>query len=78
MQKVSCSGFYRAADRPFVPHSFDFESFQRHADEGGAHNGRIAARMALTIGPVTSTSANWKVMARAPLVINWFATHGEA
>jgi hypothetical protein len=36
----------------------------------------MAARMARTIGPVTATSANWKVMARAwrttraPILIN--------
>src|SRR3546814_5387121 len=36
-----------------------------HAHDGGVRRRRMAARTARTIGPVTATSANWKVMARA-------------
>src|SRR3546814_16122276 len=36
-----------------------------HANDGGVRRRRMAARTARTIGPVTATSANWKVMARA-------------
>ena len=38
-----------------------------HAHDGGARRRWMAARMARTIGPVTATSASWKVMART----NW-------
>ena len=56
---------FSATDKPVLPLSFALGQFQRHAPDGGARNRRIAARMALTIGPVTATSADWKVMARA-------------
>ena len=36
-----------------------------HAQSGGARNRWLAARIALTIEPVTATSASWKMMARA-------------
>jgi hypothetical protein len=57
--------FFSAADGPVLPLSFSLGQFQRHAHDGGARNRRMAARMARTIGPVTATSASWKVMARA-------------
>jgi len=57
--------FFSAADRPFLPLSFSLGVDGGHAHDGGARNRRKAARMARTIGPVTATSASWKVMARA-------------
>ena len=57
--------FFSAADRPDVPLSFELNVDRRHAHDGGARRRRMAARMARTIGPVTATSASWKVMARA-------------
>ena len=57
--------FFSAADRPILPFSFSLGVDGGHAHSGGARNRRMAARMARTIGPVTATSASWKVMARA-------------
>jgi hypothetical protein len=42
-----------------------FRQFRGHVHDGGTRNRPMAERMALTILPVTATSANWKVMARA-------------
>ena len=57
--------FFSAADTPVLHLSFSLGVDRPHAHDGGARRRRIAARMARTIGPVTATSANWKVMARA-------------
>jgi hypothetical protein len=68
--------FFSAADKLALPLSFGLGQFQLQAHDGGARNRRMAARMARTIGPVTATSASWKVMARAwrttraPILIN--------
>jgi hypothetical protein len=68
--------FFSAADKPVLPLSFGLGQFQLHAHEGGTRNRWMAARMARTIGPVTATSAIWKVIARAwrttraPILIN--------
>jgi hypothetical protein len=59
------AAFFSAADRPVEPRSFSLDPDRGHAHDGGARNRRMAARMARTIGPVTATSASWKVMARA-------------
>ena len=48
-----------------APLSFSFVLDHRHAHDGGTRNWRMVARMARTIGSVTATSANLKVMARA-------------
>lgn len=60
-----CSGsaavFFSAEGRPVLPLSFSLDVDRGHAHDGGARN----RRMARTIGPVTATSASWKVMARA-------------
>lgn len=57
--------FRIVAGRPVLPLSFSLGVDRRRAHSGGARNRRMAARMARTIGPVTATSASWKVMARA-------------
>ena len=57
--------FFSASGRLVLPLSFSFGLNRGHAHSGGARNRRMAARMARTIGPVTATSASWKVMARA-------------
>jgi hypothetical protein len=57
--------FFSAAGRPVLPLSFSLGLDRGHAHIGGVRNRRIAARIARTMGPVTATSANWKVMARA-------------
>lgn len=57
--------FFSASGRLVLPLSFSFGLDRGHAHSGGARNRRMAARMARTIGPVTATSASWKVMARA-------------
>tara|TARA_B110001450_G_scaffold254375_1_gene279595 strand:+ start:169 stop:552 length:384 start_codon:yes stop_codon:yes gene_type:complete len=57
--------FFSAANGPVLSLSFSLGLDRGHAPGGGARNRRIAARMARTMGPVTATSANWKVMARA-------------
>jgi hypothetical protein len=57
--------FFSAMDGPILPLSFSLGEDLGHAHDGGARNRRIAARVARTIGPVTATSASWKVMARA-------------
>ena len=57
--------FFSAAEGVVVPLSFSLGLDRGHAHDGGARNGPIAARTALTIGPVTATSAGWKVIARA-------------
>ena len=57
--------FFSTVDRPVPPHSFSFCQDRGHAHDGGARRRWIAVRMALTMGPVTATSASWKVMARA-------------
>ena len=57
--------FFIEAGRPVVPLSFSLAGDRSHAHDGGARNRRMVARMVRTIGPVTATSANWKVMARA-------------
>ena len=70
------AAFFSAADRPVQPLSFSLSVDRDHAHSGGARNRRIAARMERTIGPVTATSATWKVMAqawrttRAPILIS--------
>ncbi|MDA1045071.1 MAG: hypothetical protein O3C57_07605, partial [Verrucomicrobia bacterium] len=56
--------FFSAAGRPVLPLSFSLGMDRSHAHDGGARRRRMAARMARTIGPVTATSASWKVMAR--------------
>src|SRR3546814_6454092 len=56
---------FRAADGPVLPLSFSLGMDRGHAHDGGVRRRRMAARTARTIGPVTATSANWKVMARA-------------
>jgi hypothetical protein len=56
---------FSAPDRLVLPLSFTLGQLQRHAHDGGARIRRIAARMALTMAPVTATSASWKVMARS-------------
>ena len=67
--KPPCSGsagvFFSAPDRPVLPLSFSLGPDRGHAHSGGVRNRRIAEWMARTIGPVTATSASWKVMARA-------------
>jgi len=65
--------FFSAADGPVLPLSFSLGPDRGHAHDGGARNRRIAARMARTIGPVTASSASWKVMARA-----WRTTQANA
>ena len=70
--------FFSATDRPVEPLLFglDLGLGRGHAHDGGARKRWIAARMARIIGPVTATSANWKVMVRAwrttraPILIN--------
>ena len=57
--------FISAVDRPILSLSFSFCQDRGHVHSGGARNRRIAARIARIIAPVTATSANWKVMARA-------------
>ena len=57
--------FFSAADGVILPLSFSLGVDCSHAHSGGARRRRIAARMARTIGPVTATSANWKVITRA-------------
>ena len=57
--------FFSVAGRPVLPFSFSLGVDRDYALSGGARNRRMAARMARTIGPVTDTSANWKVMVRA-------------
>ncbi len=57
--------FFFAADGPVLRLSCSLGPDRGHAHSGGARNRRMAARMARTIGPVTVTSASWKVMARA-------------
>ena len=57
--------FFSAADRPVLSLSFSLGVCRSHARSGGARRQRMAARIARTIGPVTATSASWKVMARA-------------
>lgn len=59
-------GFFSAADRLFVPLSFLWGLARRHAHFGGAHNPRIAARMAHTIGPVTSSGSAAKLLTMTP------------
>ena len=59
------ASFFSAVGRPVEPLSLSFSPDRGHAHSGGARNRRMAARMARTIGPVTATSASWKVMARA-------------
>jgi len=48
----TAAAFFSASDRPVLPISFGFGQFQHHAHDGGARNRWIAARMALTMGPV--------------------------
>ena len=57
--------FSSAAGGPVLRLSFSLGPDRSHAHSGGARNRWIAARMVRTIGPVTATSASWKVMARA-------------
>jgi hypothetical protein len=57
--------FFSAAGRPVLPLSFSLVLDRGHAHNGGARRRWIAVRIARTIGPVTATSASWKVMARA-------------
>ena len=57
--------FFSAADRPVLLLSFSLGQDRGLAHSGGARRRWMAARMARTIGPVTATSASWKVMARA-------------
>jgi hypothetical protein len=57
--------FFSAASGPVLPNSFSLGLDRGHAHNGGTRNRWIASRMARTIGPVTATSASWKVMARA-------------
>lgn len=57
--------FFSVADGPVLPFSFNLGPDRDHAHSGGARNRRMAAIMARSIGPVTATSASWKVMARA-------------
>jgi hypothetical protein len=51
-------------DGSVEPLSFCLGLNRDHAHDGGARRRRIAVRMARTIGPVTATSASWKVMAQ--------------
>ena len=64
-RRCPVASVFSAADEPVLPLSFSLGPDRGHAHSGGARNRRMAARMARTIGPVTATSANWKVMARA-------------
>ncbi len=57
--------FFSATDGAALTLSFDFSQLWDHAHDGGARNRWIAARMSLTMVPVTAASASWKVMARA-------------
>lgn len=57
--------FFSAVARPVLPVSFSLGLERCQAHNDGACKGWIATRMARTIGPVTATSASWKVMARA-------------
>jgi len=57
--------FFGALDEAVLPISFCLGLKCGHAHDSGARKRRMSARMARTIGPVTATSANWKVMARA-------------
>ena len=59
------ASFFSAVCRPVEPLSLSSNLDRIHAQRGGARNRRMAARMARTMGPVTATSASWKVMARA-------------
>lgn len=52
--------FFSAAGRPVLPLSFSVCVDLCQVNGGGAPNRRMAARMVLTIGPVTATSAKWK------------------
>ena len=45
------------------PWALSFNADRGRAYDGRARRWRIAERMARTIGPVTGTSASWKVMA---------------
>lgn len=56
--------FFSAADRPVLRLSCSFDRTHGHAHSGGARNRRKAANIARTVGPVTATSASWKVMAQ--------------
>ena len=58
-----------SASAPALPLSFGLDLGRGDAHDGGARNRRIEARIARTIGPVTATLANWKIMARARLTI---------
>ena len=57
---VSC-----ASGTPVLSLSFRLALDLGQAHDGGARRRRMASRIAQTIGPVTATSASWKVMARA-------------
>jgi hypothetical protein len=57
--------FFSGLDRPVEPISFGLGQDRCQAHIGGARSRRMAERIARTIGPVTATSASWKVMARA-------------
>ena len=57
--------FVSATDRPVLPRSLSLSCEPCHAHRGGARSRWMVAKMARTVGPVTATSASWKVMARA-------------
>jgi hypothetical protein len=59
------SSFFSAADLFFLQVSFSWNPKHVHAHGSGTLNRWIAASMVRTIGPVTATSASWKVMPRA-------------
>ena len=57
--------FFDVAEKPALPLLLGLGLDRCHTYKDGARNPRIAARMALTMAPVTATSASSKVIARA-------------
>jgi len=54
-----------ALHKPVEPLSFGFCPCCSHAATGGARSRWMATKMRLNKSPLTTTSASWKVMARA-------------